>query len=733
MLAPSARLPLRSRGSVAGLAFHAPGTGSGATRNSSAPTGTTTLQVPNRGAARSGGRGIEPDQRISVLLWVASGRRGARVRLRNWVSGMVTAWLALPLFVTLELLSTVSLAAPPPAAAVFGALPAQSFAVLSPDGHWLAWMDQTEVKPRIVIFDVTDHKVRRIAAVPERAKLRVLRWSDSETLLVTLSETGEAAAATQLSREYYLTVALDPMGQGALMLPVANGRAEGARAAMAARLVRIRTTKPHTIIMSSHIARGNADCLLEVDTTNGKSEIIKVGNAHTINWAVDGAGRPIAREDWDWMKSAYRVYALSGDSIKEILRKDDSSPPSVVGLLPDNSALVLLASNGRPHQAAWALPLDGSAQKLLAEDPNVDIAAAFEDPYSGAVVGVYESGSETNVHWLEPAAAHRQEVLQRAFPSRQVHVYGWTADGTKTLARVESPNSPPIYYLVDFATHRADIAAEEYPALANVPLGELKKITYKARDGTEIPAYLTLPPDKAARPGPLVVLPHGGPNARDYPTFDWIVQFLASRGYAVLQPQFRGSTGFGDAFEKAGYRQWGGLMQDDVTDGVQAMIEQGVADPRRICIVGISYGGYAALAGAAFTPKLYACAISVSGVSDLRAFLDEKVPTSWPGYRVISASMSAWKERIGSPNDSALAKKSPINSIASITAPVLIVYGTGDAVVPNAQSERMATALKAAGKPITVVKLADEDHWLSRTDTRVQMLEAFESFLRDNL
>jgi dipeptidyl aminopeptidase/acylaminoacyl peptidase len=651
-----------------------------------------------------------------------------------YVSTIGTAWLTISLLAPLELLSTVCLAAPPPAG-VFGALPAQSNAILSPDGHWIAWMDQTEAKPRIVIFDLAAHKTQRICAVPELTKLRDLNWNDNDTLLVTLSETAPASTAARLSREYFLTVALDPRGQGALMLPNASGRAGGAAAAMAARIVRMATTKPHTVIMSSRIASRHTsdDCLLEVDTLTGKSAIIKYGSEFTTAWAVDKDGRPIAREDWDWKKSAYRIYALNGDSIKEILRKDDSSPPILAGLLPDDSALVLLAANGRPHRAAWALPLDGSAQRLLAEDPEADITNAYADPYSGAIIGVYVSGSTAGVRWLDAAASRRQEVLQRAFPDRHVDIYGWTADGTKTLARVESASSPRIYYLVDFATHRADIAAEEYPALAGASLGKLKEISYTARDGTQIPAYLTLPPDKPAQPGPLVVLPHGGPNDRDYPRFNWIVQFLASRGYAVLQPQFRGSLGFGDAFQKAGYRQWGGLMQDDVTDGVQAMIQQGVADPRHICIVGISYGGYAALAGLAFTPKLYACAISVSGISDLRALLAEQVPSSWPEYRVVSSTMSSWKERIGSPDDSTLDKQSPINSIASISAPLMIIYGSGDSVIPNAQSERMANALKAAGKQVTVVKLPEEDHWLSRTATRVQMLESIEQFLHENL
>jgi dipeptidyl aminopeptidase/acylaminoacyl peptidase len=627
----------------------------------------------------------------------------------------------------------VPAAAAPLSAEVFGTLPLETDVVLTPDGHYLAWVDHAEPRPRVVMFDVEARKRQRILAVPERTKVRALVWSDNQTLLTVLSQTSEAISRNQVSREYFVTVAHDVGGGDGRMLPT-SGVGKHAEAAVLARIINARPRKPGTVIMSSVAQCHNgANCLIEVETATGKATLIKAGNEHTQSWVVDHDGVPVAREDWDWTKRAYRVYALSGAGVKEILRKDDNEQPLLAGLLADDSALVLLASNGRSHRAAWALPLDGSPAKLLAEDPDADVAGVYTDPYTGAIIGVYISGSKTTVHWLDPAAQHRYDVLQRAFPNREINVYGWTADGAKTLVRVETPSTPPVYYLVDFASHHADIAAEEYPGLSGASLGELKQITYKARDGTEIPAYLTLPAGKVSSPPPLVVLPHGGPNARDYPRFDWLVQFLATRGYAVLQPQFRGSTGFGDAFERAGYRQWGGLMQDDVTDGVHAMIDQGIADAHHICIVGASYGGYAALAGAAFTPNLYACAASINGVSDLNALVHGSLPVDTARIHYTSAAESELRERIGSLSDSTLTTKSPINSVASITIPVLIIYGTGDAVVPNEQSARMAQALTAAGKNVTVVTLSGEDHWLSGSDTRVKVLHELEGFLKSQL
>jgi dipeptidyl aminopeptidase/acylaminoacyl peptidase len=425
------------------------------------------------------------------------------------------------------LLWSISVCAAPPAAEAFGTLPVQTDCVLSEDGHWLAWLDHAEAKPRVMLFDLVARKLQRVMAVPERTKVRSLLWHDTETLLIVVSETSESKVVTQTSREYFRVIAEDVGGGNGRMLPMNDdltlGRLGKGKPALAS-LIAARTTKPKTVVMSSQAAcKGGLNCLMEVDTRTGKGTVIKMGNVYTTMWVVDRGGNPVAREDWDWHKHAYRLYALAGNSIREILRKDDSDHASLAGLLADGSALVLLATNSRPHQAAWALPLDGSPMRLLVEDPDGDITATYTDAYTGAIVGVYVSGTKTTIRWLDPAAERRYAALQRAFPNRFVSVYGWTADGTKTLARVETSSSPPVYYLVDFSTHRADIAAEEYPALANIPQGVVQEINYPARDGTSIPAYLALPPAKPAGPVPLIVLPHGGPNARDYPYFDWLV------------------------------------------------------------------------------------------------------------------------------------------------------------------------------------------------------------------
>lgn len=662
-----------------------------------------------------------------------------RVRVR---SAVCIARLALPgsLFVgVFAAVGSTSAAAdsPPNArlpAAVFAALPAASAVTLSPDGKRIARINNAAPKPRVEIFDLDAHKALRAIAPPEQLIPQRLAWSDDDTLVITFSTTKKDAAAETV-REYLINLAYDAQAGDGRMLPTANGSAYGAEAAALATLVKVRTSKPHMVIMRSHAACNGASCLLEVDTKTGDATLLKAGSVHTAAWVLDRAGAPLAREDWDSINRAYHLYALSGNTIREILRRDDAEPPSLGGVLPDDSALVLLSANGRPHQVAWALPLEGSPMRILAEDAQADVTDTYVDPHTGGIIGLYIGGSDTSVRWLDPKAQLRYDVVKRAFPDKQVSIEDWSADGARILAKVQSPSAPPFYYLLDLNTHHAENAGEEYPALKSTPLGEFREITYQARDGTAIPAYLTLPPGGRAGPGPLVVLPHGGPNARDYPTFNWLVQFLATRGYAVLQPQFRGSTGFGDAFEKAGYRQWGRLMQDDLTDGVRAMIDQRIADPHHVCIVGISYGGYAALAGAAFTPAVYSCAASVNGVADLPVLVRSRAPAygavGFFPLRYRSAAQSLWNERVGSETDPALGTESPINSAASITIPMLIAYNAGG--MANEQSLPMVKVLKKARKAVEVVELPIEAPWLSQPETRTQLLLALESFLQQHL
>ena len=279
------------------------------------------------------------------------------------------------------------------------------------------------------------------------------------------------------------------------------------------------------------------------------------------------------------------------------------------------------------------------------------------------------------------------------------------------------------YELIDLVKPGATSIGKVYAGIDS-PL-EVRRITYTAADGLEIPAYLTLPRGREPHKLPLIVVPHGGPQARDDILFDFWSQALAEQGYAVLRPNYRGST-VTEQFLEAGYGQWGRKMQTDLSDGVRYLSKEGIVDAARVCIVGASYGGYAALAGVTLEPGVYRCAISVAGLSDLGQMLrweggggvDTRYLTRyWGRYWGVSGSA-----------DPLLNGLSPVKHVDVVNVPVLLIHGRDDTVVPYEQSQMMFDTLKGAKKDVQLVPLKKEDHWLSRGETRLQMLEASVTF-----
>jgi dipeptidyl aminopeptidase/acylaminoacyl peptidase len=334
-----------------------------------------------------------------------------------------------------------------------------------------------------------------------------------------------------------------------------------------------------------------------------------------------------------------------------------------------------------------------------------------------------------HVRFFDPALQAMQQTIERAAPNGEAHIVNWSHDRSRALVYMERGLDGGGYYV--FVNQALRLIAYRYPEIAAAHgLGERQAITYPARDGTRIPAYLTLPAGER-RNMPLVLLVHGGPAYRDTLAFDWWAAFFASRGYAVLQPNFRGSSGYGEAWEEAGHRQWGGLMQTDVEDGVAALIRAGMVDASRVCIVGASYGGYAALAGATLTPDRYACAVSVAGISDLDMFVRDQSSQARRGDDSVDYMLKSIGDR--EEGRAHLREVSPINLVDRVRAPVLLIHGADDTVVPIAQSRNMEQRLRASGKNVRLVTLQHDDHWLSDSATRTQMLTELETFLAQNI
>jgi dipeptidyl aminopeptidase/acylaminoacyl peptidase len=633
-------------------------------------------------------------------------------------------------------------AAPPPVEA-FGRKPAMINVDINPAGALLAWIEDDGKKGRIVIHDIASGKTLRAISTVAPTKLWSVKWANDETLLIEQSITHTVMGDKEYTDEWQRWIAVDVSGGDNRMLLMRDGNRE---LVTGLDLLRVRTAKPGKVYMStwdwletryrqetgSRLSGRRKDSgwvhnAYEVDLKSGNGRMIAGGTQFTTQWLVDDAGNLIVRSEYNPTKDEYEILFKDGGSWRRLYLATDCETLRLVSFTKDKSALTAIGrACGDDRSKVWSIPLDGAPMKALFNDSALEADGVHTDPFDGSLLGVALGGPDQPSRWLEPQAEKRNQALHKSFGARWVDIVARSADNTRVLARVEDSAHPPIYYLVDYAAKKADILNEAYPLLVGVELGAVRAFNYQARDKYALMAYLTIPPAAVEKNLPLVVMPHGGPESRDEPGFDWLAQFLASRGYAVLQPQFRGSTGFGQAHADAGRRQWGLRMQDDVTDGVRALIEQGIADPRRVCIVGWSYGGYSALAGATFTPELYACAASIGGISDL----PDMVGFDFRNGGRESNSFAYVREHIGTKTDPQVIARSPARFAGAVRAPILLIHGVDDTVVPISQSQRMARALKAAGKPYELIELPGEDHWMMTSSaSRIRTLTELEGFL----
>jgi dienelactone hydrolase len=630
--------------------------------------------------------------------------------------------------------------ADPPPASAFGRIPAIVTATLSPDGKHvailggasdqrfvsIATLDQQDL-PTVPLGDVegiglrwigNDYVAARVAIFDKLAPRVQYRLERN----ISISVKGEVLNVL-LGKDSLSRYILEQPVLGVVGGPPAKALVEGLQLAggpsgdINTRLSRKGTDDPFVA------------ALFSVDPQTGAGVLVERGDYDTSEWEVDSSGQARVRLQLDQITHAFSVMG----------RPKGARQWSQVWSGGDYDSRRAFYGYSEPDDAIYLAINDQLVMKHLGDGATKPIGPSLAgtnaelvwDEQRNTAVGVVTGGEKPVVEWLDPEIGAVHGALSRLFKDKSVELRNWSQDRTRYVARVTSPSTPPAWYLFDKTRKELSPLGEEYPELKDAKLGTTRWITYKARDGLMIPAYLTLPPGAPAQgaKAPLIVLPHGGPGARDTFEFDFLAQFLASRGYVVLQPQFRGSWGFGKAFEDAGQGEWADKMQTDLLDGIAAAAASGDIDPARVCIVGASYGGYAALAGVAFHPESYKCAASFAGVADLGLLSVEQARL----YGRDSGSMQAFRKMLGTAPPGKLAASSPAHQVAAIRAPVLLIHGDKDTVVPIEQSQGMADAMKAAGKPVEFVILPDENHYLTKAANRTRMLEAIDAFLARNL
>lgn len=437
----------------------------------------------------------------------------------------------------------------------------------------------------------------------------------------------------------------------------------------------------------------------------------------------------VARELFDNDKDLHRVQSLIDGEWKEIFREETEIPRvAFVGLTADKESLVMKAYNNN-RIAYYTMSLaDGEVAGPLFNPKDKDVEYVIRD-INRVVQGVQYSGFRPSYDFFDERLDKTVKQVMEQLPDHSVSLVDYTSDFKELIFKIEGVDTAGDFYL--YRDGKFAHIASRYGDVPGDSIAQVFETKIKARDGLYIPTLLTLPNVEELKNLPGIMLPHGGPEAYDKIQFDWLAQFFASRGYLVMQPQFRGSDGFGWDFRSKGRGEWGRKMQDDLTDTVKTMVKSGYLDPERVCIVGGSYGGYAALAGAAFTPDLYKCAISFNGVSDIERMMRDDRYAAGSDHWVVAY----WNKVIsaGNVDENHLEDISPINHVDKIKIPVLLVHGTRDEVVSYRQSENMFDEMEDADKDVTYVELDKGDHYLSEGHHRIQALKEFDKFIKKHL
>ena len=466
----------------------------------------------------------------------------------------------------------------------------------------------------------------------------------------------------------------------------------------------------------------DAHYLYRFNLDGSGASVMDRGTVGTRSWIMTPQGDLVARTLYSAKSKTYSIEYNAGGWKEIYSLKCDIDRPYVAGLGRDGKSLVVFVPTDDGEGMYYEMAPDGHLSVPLVKNA-INETPTF-DPITFRLNGIrsYDGWSHYNYF-----SATDQDIVKKAEKAMEGYRFAIIERGINPLQVIvysEGSDDAGTYYYIDFRTGEVVTIGYAYPDIPVEWITSKSVITYKAADGTLIEAYLTLPPNREAKNLPLVVHPHGGPQARDGIGFDSEVQAYASRGYAVLQPNFRGSEGYGIKFTEAGYGQWGRKMQTDLSDGVRHLAGQGIVDPKRVCITGASYGGYAALAGATLDTGVYTCAVDVAGISDIRQFLDSERPAD---AMYVPASYRYLQRFLG--DAKTLDDISPIRHVDKCNIPVLIIHGKDDTVVEFSQSANMAKALKAAGKDVTFHPYDHEDHWQTNEAARTDMYKTIIAFI----
>lgn len=596
--------------------------------------------------------------------------------------------------------------------------PSRSMGRISPDGKWLSWLAPRDGVMNIWIAPASDPTAAKAMTAEKARPISQYFWAPDSSMLLFVQDKG--------GDENFLLYGVD----------VATGKES--------KLTPFEKTRVEVIGTSNHIkdrilvGLNNRDArwhdAYSLDLKTGKLTEVMRGDGFAGFLADDNldlrmALRPNAAGGFDFFR-------ITGGKTDEqpfaSTTLEDSLTTQPSGFTTDGKTLYWLDSRGRDTAALIAQDVATGATKIVAEDPKADIGSVMTDPKTGEVEAW--SANYLRDEWtaIDPSVKASLDFLKSRLDG-DIAVTSRTEADDKWTVALDPVKGPPVVYLYDRTKGTLTQFYASRPELEGAPLVAMHPTEIKSRDGLTLTAYLTLPPGSDAdgdgvpdKPVPMVLLVHGGPWARDQYGFNSYHQWLANRGYAVLSVNYRGSTGFGKAFTNAGNLQWGLKMHDDLIDAVDWAVARGIAVKDKVAIMGGSYGGYATLAGLAFTPTTFACGVDIVGPSNLETLL-KTIPPYW------TAGIEQFNQRMGNPNTpeglAILKKASPLYSADKIVRPLLIGQGANDPRVNKAESDQIVDAMKAKNIPVTYVLFPDEGHGFRRPENNIAFNAIAENFL----
>lgn len=605
----------------------------------------------------------------------------------------------------------------------YGQLPGVDDVDISPNGTRIAMAITVKGKRRILVMDNKSRVLRMESA--DGMKIRSLQFAGDDRLILQRSATKKVSGYLARQYELYQAVVI-PVDRSKTPWAIFSNSTHLSNSEFGMYGIRRLADGWHAYLATLAYDRerltntfnftNGRPFLYDVNLQNRDSR--RVGGQAQQNWSRDWLmgpnGKVAARLDQSNETGQWTIKNAAGKTLAS--GKTLTGNVDIYGFGPEPGTLIYSADEKteRPHN--YQVPLAGGEAKPFLPDKN--IAEFFLAPNSNRIIGYEEEKPGALPVYFDPGRQHVAKLLETAFAGKNFDIYAWSNDMSDVIVHTDGDEDSGTWYYVDVGALRASPFGYDRPQILPNMVGPISLVHYTAQDGMALDGVLTLPPGRKARDLPVILLPHGGPHDEDTVHFDWWAQAFASRGYAVFQPNFRGSTGHGAAYEAAGYGQWGRKMQTDISDGLAYLAKQGIVNPKRACIMGGSYGGYAALAGVTLQHGIYRCAVSVAGVADVAMTFHTDYYQSGD-----STTLEAWLQRELGPR-SGWKAISPRDHAAEADAPILLIAGHNDTVVPYQQTQKMADALRKAGKTYKLVDLGAEDHWLSHGDTREKMLQA---------